>query len=270
MTVHLQNKTTLAKRDYPNGLSEAYSLHSTAADELTRLQTKHVLGAESSFQACKGRCTNPRDSHEGTVRPFPTAAPSKLPGLAPSLLLARSPPLPPSLPLRWPPLREHSSRISLLYLLTSTHSFLCYTFTSRTRRNGSASNEGSLLRHRPWIPPDTLLAFLVASIALFIQVSDSRILFLCFAIPLLPFLSAVTPASLSLSKISRESRIFAFVVRSPVYCLLSLLTGLPFSFFCPFHPSLPPSISPSLIRFVFSNVPFIPHRPLCPSLTSVN
>lgn len=98
MTVHLQNKTTLAKRDYPNGLSEAYSLHSTAADELTRLQTKHVLGAESSFQACKGRCTNPRDSHEGTVRPFPTAAPSKLPGLAPSLLLARSPPLPPSLP----------------------------------------------------------------------------------------------------------------------------------------------------------------------------
>lgn len=84
--------------------------------------------------------------------------------------------------------------------------------------------------------------------------SDPRILFLRFAMPLLPFLGAVNPATLaaspSLRKISRESRIFAIVVRSPVYCLLSILAppsslpvlpGLPLSFV---RPSLPPSLLP--------------------------
>lgn len=71
-----------------------------------------------------------------------------------TLPLSRSlpPPSPPSPSLRWPPLREHSSRISLLYLLTSTHSFICCTFAPVHGEMGQIRRL-DLLKSRPWIPP---------------------------------------------------------------------------------------------------------------------
>lgn len=228
------------------------------------------------------RCNNTRDSHEGTVRPFPTAAPSKLPGLTPSLSLARCRPPPP------PPPRcggRPSANIprgfrSSICLHRPIHSSAAPSppYMEKWVKSGAwtSSNPGHGFRppyrlHRPLYPGGSSRRSSSAS--------DPRILFLRFAMPLLPFLGAVNPATLaaspSLRKISRESRIFAIVVRSPVYCLLSILAppsslpvlpGLPLSFV---RPSLP-LFSPFLLRFVFSNVPFIPRRPSCPSFTPVN
>lgn len=153
----------------------------------------------------------------------------------------------------------------------------------RTWRNGSNPALGP-----PQIPAMDS-ALLIASIALFIQVGLRAVLRL---LPIPAFCSSVSrchsfrssaplirplsPPLLRSAKfpVSPEFSLLSFAPPFIVSSLFSLphLHSL-FSPAFPFHSSAPPSLplfSPFLLRFVFSNVPFIPRRPSCPSFTPVN